>query len=111
MSRKRLIFHIIGWISICLFCLGILFFYNISNGFRDYKNFCSKYIVPLEHYHQEYRTYPSSLKNFEKAFYDFRYDYKECGYKEEEDYFSFYFSDGFLGVWGYNSNSKKWWYD
>jgi len=111
MSIKRLIFHIVGWISIFLFCLGILFFYTISNGFRDYKSFCSNYIEPLEQYHQKNGTYPPSLENFETSSYDFRYNYEKCGYEREKDSFSFFFSDGFIGVIGYSSKNSKWWYD
>jgi len=31
--------------------------------------------------------------------------------KKSEDDFSFFMSDGFLGIWGYESSTGKWWYD
>ena len=104
-------------LQIAIITLGMLlllitiYAYATFDGFRDYKTFCSKYIPKLEQYKQKSGYYPKSLKQIEVSIYDFRYNYKECGYKADKNYFSFYFSDGFIGVYGYNSTTKKWWHD
>ena len=95
--------------------LGILYVvavsYSITNGFRDYKKYCSKFIPKLEQYHKSNGVYPDSLEMFKTDALDFRYSKKECGYDNNTEYFSFYFSDGFIGVIGYDSKKKMWWFD
>jgi len=108
--KKKILYTIVILVTFGMISL-VLTFYLMSDGFRDYKNYCSQYIPKLESYYQKHHEYPKSLDVFEKSLFDFRYSNEECNYRPSENNFSFFMSDGFLGIWGYESSSGKWWYD
>jgi len=82
----------------------------LTDGYRDYTNFCAKYIPKLENYYQEHNRYPQTIEIFDKSLIDFRYAINNCGYQTSEGQYTFYFQEGF-GVKGYSSINKKWWID
>lgn len=106
------VIKILGRVFLTLLILSLVYiiflYYTLSNGFRDYKKFCKNYIPLLEEFKKENNSYPKTLKNLD--YHSFRYNYKDCGYKESNSSFYFYFIDGF-GVGGYDSNKKEWWRD
>jgi len=110
---KKNLLKILLFLIFSFFAYLIVMSYIFSNGYRDYKEFCSQYIPILKQYHTEHGVYPSTLNSFEVSTPDFRYSLDKCGYRSfsDSDSYSFYLSDGFLGVWGYNSQKGKWWYD
>ena len=88
----------------------IIFIYSISM-FKDNETYCSKYIPYIEEYYKTHGEYPKNLYSFKKSFIDVRYKEEDCGYEYNETAYSFFSSDGFMGVIGYSSIDKKWWYD
>lgn len=83
----------------------------VTNGFKTTQAFCTQYITQIESYKLNTGKYPKSLSTFEKSIFDFRYDFSDCGYRYSDEGFTFYFSDGFIGVAGYDSQTEEWWFD
>jgi len=108
--KKKILYTIEILIALNMIYLFVVF-YLISDGVKDYKNYCSQYIPKLKSYYQKHREYPKSLDVFEKSIFDFRYSNEECNYHPSEDDFTFNTSDGSLGICGYESSTGKWWYD
>jgi len=90
-----------------------VFAYAISNGFRDYTSYCANFIPQLEQHYKNNGQYPETLKAFKTSAWDFRYNYKECGYHpdHQDNSFIFFFGDGWIDVVGYDSKTKQWWRD
>ena len=98
----RILFLISLAIAIFLYFIGML---------KDNQTLCTNYIVQIDNYHKIHGEYPPNLKLFKKSLIDFRYNAHDCGYKHNDKSYSFFAYDGFMGVVGYDSISKKWWYD
>jgi hypothetical protein len=94
-----------------LFFIAIIIFLYFLGMFKNNKTYCSKYIPLIENYQKQYNKYPNNLNSFKKSLVDFRYSSKDCGYHNNKTSYSFYAHDGFMGVVGYSSIDKKWWYD
>jgi len=97
-------------ISFLVIFAVIIFSYAIGM-FKNNKNFCSKYIPHIEHHYKVHGEYPTDLTSYNISFIDFRYKPQDCHYKHNETSYTFYGSDGYMGVLGYSSIDKKWWYD
>ena len=108
--KKKILYTIAILVAISMTYLFVVF-YLIGDGFRDYKNYCSQYIPKLESYYRKHHEYPKSLDVFEKSIFDFKYSNEECNYRPRKHDFAFNMSDGFMGIWGYESSTAKWWYD
>jgi len=108
---KKIFLKIIIILITLLLISFLMFFYHITDGYRDHKEFCSKYIPLLEQYHHKYKVYPSTLTTFPKSFWDFRYSFNECNYRITDDYYTFTSINGLMGVIGYSSKDAKWWHD
>ncbi len=96
-------------------CIVIVYFlligFLVSGGYRNYKKFCSEYIPQIEIYHSENLNYPESLFNLTKPKYSMRYKIEKCGYTKTKKGFSFFASEGLMGLAIYDSIIKKWIYD
>lgn len=101
--------------SCILVALGALYllsiYYLLTNGFRHYDTFCSRYIPQIEAFKTAHGVFPKTILDFEKPSFSWRYDAAECNYIADPDGFSFQISDGFIGVGIYLSNEKRWVYD
>ena len=97
-----LLFFILSGISLFLYSIGM---------FKDNETFCSKYIPYIDQYYKIHGKYPENLAIFSKSYIDFNYNPKDCGYRHDKISYSFYGSDGYMGVVGYSSIDKKWWHD
>ena len=81
----------------------LLMGYIFSGKHEGDKELCAKYIPLIESYQTQHGHYPTTLDDPMIS--------KTCGYHRESDGYTFYFSDGFLGVMGYDSKREEWWYD
>ena len=82
-----------------------------SDGFRDYKPYCSHFIPLVDAYYLANHRYPDTLAVIDdKRMSNIRYEAHKCGYQSDKKSYSFYFSEG-MTLYGYNSVSKKWWQD
>lgn len=114
MTKKSLKKYLITGLSILLVG-SVLYFifisYLVSNGFRDYKEFCAHYIPMIEQYRHEHKVYPAGLNAFKKPEYYPRYDVKDCGYIQQKDEYTLFAPAGLIGAYIYTSEDNKWRYD
>ncbi len=82
--------------------------YLVTNGYRDYQEFCEKYIPQIEKYKLANERYPKSLDVLAKPNFSFRYDNKGCAYQAKKDGYVFAIRYGLLGIAFYNSGSRVW---
>jgi len=108
---KKKILYGVGILTALSLLFLVVMMYLMTDGYRNYKNYCSQYIPKLETYYKKYNSFPPSLDVFEKSVFDFRYSTTDCGYEQDTNTFTLFVSDGYLGYWGYNSSTKEWWYD
>lgn len=108
MNFRKLLKRVLIVISI-LSVLYIAFVYILFSTMerKNYKEYCTTLIPKLESYYKLNSKYPPSLYYLGE---DKKSDEK-CGYRTHEDSFAFDFSDGFIGVIGYDSIRKEWWSD
>ena len=85
--------------------------YLVTNGFRDYMTFCSRYMPLLEEYRAKNSKYPKNLSEFRKPDFYPRYDAAICGYSRLDNGYMFYMPEGLIGTAIYNSNEGKWFHD
>jgi len=93
-----------------IFVLSItILFYLLSDGFRDYKKYCSHFVPILDHYHTTHHSYPNNLSYIDdKSIWNIRYDADNCGYRLQDDgVYTFYFYEGMIAI-GYDSKTNKW---
>ena len=111
--KKKLLLKILLFLIFIFFAYLLTVFYFVTDGFRDYKGYCSQFIPALEFYYEQHQRYPKNILELAggKTGFNFRYNPDECGYKPVEKGYIFYLSDGYLGIWGYESWTNKWWYD
>ncbi len=108
---KKYFLELLLWLGVVFFIFEIGVFYLLSDGFRDYKPYCSHFIPLIDNYYLQNHKYPNSLSVVDdKLIYNIRYSPKGCGYTYDKDSYSFYFSEG-MTLYGYDSITKKWWQD
>lgn len=108
---QKLIAKVLLWIGVLWFAVIIVVFYLISDGFKDYKEYCAHFIPLIDSYYLINRKYPDSLDEIDDKLIKYiRYKPKRCGYMHSNDGYSFYFGEGF-SVYGYDSKTKMWWQD
>ena len=124
---KNIFFYILLGAGVIYFAFIFVLFYEMSNGFRDYQKYCSHFIPTLDRYYVQHHAYPTSLAVLDdKKVLNIRYSPENCGYSMQEGSFHydslsqkvtvkewvyyFYFSEG-MTLFGYDSQSKKWWQD
>lgn len=94
-----------------LFFLSLVFIgYMLTEGYRNYKSFCSQYIPKIDKYYSVNGMYPLSLNQFESSIIDFRYNSNNCRYSINKEGYTFLFLSGVTLI-GYDSLKQKWWYD
>ena len=101
------------FIIVLTFFMVILFlslFYLFSYTPKQHQVYCAQYIPLLKSYHIQHHTYPSDLDIFEKNIIDQRYQPDVCGYSTNNITYAFMIHDR-MGVIGYDSTDKQWWYD
>jgi len=80
-------------VSGVLVFLGALYllsiYYFLTNGFRSYEKFCSRYISPIERFKTIHGFYPQTLLDVEKPSFSWRYDVAQCNYMADPDGFIF----------------------
>ncbi|CAA6815792.1 MAG: Unknown protein [uncultured Sulfurovum sp.] len=110
--KKNLLLKIIFALILSFVSYITFINYFISDGFRNYKSYCSQFIIDLEYYREKHHKYPQNLLELAggKTGFNFRYNPKDCGYQSSEEAYTFYYSEG-LGVGGYDSKTKEWWRD
>lgn len=84
-----------------------IFSYLFVNSFKDYKQFCLRYIDQIHAYKAKNGVYPSNLDTLKKPTYSLFYDSAKCGYTSDENGFGFITQSGLIGVSIY---STKWGY-
>lgn len=108
---KKYLLELLLWLGVVFFIFVIVMFYLISDGFRDYKRYCSHFIPLVDSYYLQNHKYPDSLSVVDdKLIYNIRYSPKRCGYRYNKDSYYFYFGEG-MTAYGYDSITKKWWQD
>jgi len=85
--------------------------YLVSNGFKDYASFCSKYISQINEYKTKTGHYPSTLEELTKPAFSFRYDIEFCRYYTQTDFYGFTVPEGLIGQALYSSKTRKWTHD
>jgi len=85
-------------------------FFSLKEEDKDYKQFCSNHIPLLTTYYQINNEYPKNLSILNRVELNSNYLDKDCGYRREKLGYHFIISYG-MGVAGYDSITKKWWYD
>lgn len=110
--KKNLFIKILLGVLISFLAYILFISYIISDGFRDYKNYCSQFIPSLDTYYKQHQKYPKTLLQLAggKTGFNFRYSINGCGYQTNEKSYTFYYAEGF-GVGGYNSDTQQWWID
>jgi len=108
---NKIIFTAAIIISISLISYFTYTYYLLSDGFRDYKDYCSTFIPLIEKHHEETGQYPKSLNELEETNDLFnRYEPSECGYYIGDNGYGFSAPAGF-GVVMYFSDKDLWVYD
>lgn len=85
--------------------------YLITNGYKDYVKFCSKYIEQIDQHKNIAGKYPSNLDKLIKPSFSFRYNPKACGYYAQKDFYGFAVAEKLIGVAFYSSDTKSWNHD
>ena len=105
------------WKKIILFFITLLFAFIMFMGYllsdKDYKekeNFCKQYIPLLELYYKVNNHYPERLSDLDEVILSTQSLNKACGYNRENLGYHFILFRG-MGVAGYDSIKKEWWYD
>ena len=81
--------------------------YIMTDSYRDYVYFCSKYIKKIDKYYTEHGVYPKELSIFKKPNNFDRYDKKECKYFLNGNKYMLFTTDGFRDKC-YNITTKTW---
>jgi len=113
-TKRKLTKYVIIGLSLLAFVvvLYLVFIsYITSNGFRNYQEFCSKYIPAIEEFEENNKKYPSSLAAFKKPEYYPRYDAKKCLYFTNEQGYTIFAPSGLIGHFIYSSETREWHYD
>ena len=108
---KKLLVKLLVFISICIVIYFVFIGYLVTNGFKDYIDFCSKYTNQIDKYKAQNGRYPDSLSELNTPNYSFRYSSKECSYYSRKNVYSFTVTSGLIGSAFYESKTKKWTYD
>ena len=106
---KKIILLIIILFFAFIFFIG----YIMSADRTDYKErekYCSKYIPLLENYFNNKKVYPLSLSVVQIDNIHPIYNPKDCRYSKEKTGYHFVLFYG-MGISGYDSIKKEWWYD
>jgi len=101
---------LLGSTSLVVFFL-IAASYLLGDGFRDYPKYCAGFIPYLESIKSQSGSYPESLDSIKEISNSFRYKRKECFYTKYENEYELVTKNGFAGIAGYESKTKKWFYD
>jgi len=83
-------------------------YYFVTNGFRDYVQFCSFYIEQIDDYKKRTGLYPESLQQLSKPQFSFRYEPDDCHYYSQPYFYGFTVKYGLIGQKFYYSDSNKW---
>lgn len=110
-TLKRVLVLSFSTITLVAITFVIFIQFILTNGFRDYKEYCSGYIQPVEEYFSRIGEHPSSISHFEEYNDPYnRYEPNDCGYMHNDKGFRFMATSGF-GVVIYISENKMWVYD
>ena len=108
---QKYLMEFILWLGMIFFIFMGIGFYLWSDGFRDYKPYCSHFIPLLDDHYLAHHKYPDTLAVIDdKRIANIRYTAHRCGYQKNTQGYSFYFSEG-MTIYGYSLVSKKWWRD
>lgn len=80
----------------------------VTNGFRDYVQFCSIYIEQINDYKKQNSRYPDTLQKLTKPPYSWRYKAADCHYYSQADFYGFSVKQGLIGQKFYYSDTDKW---
>ena len=110
--KKNLLLKVLLWLVFIFFVSITSIGYFFTDGYRNYKDYCSEFIPNLEYYYKEHHEYPKTLLQLQggKTGFNFRYSTNDCGYSASKDSYTFFYSEGF-GVGGYDSKTNRWWVD
>jgi hypothetical protein len=111
--KKRLyglgiVLAILSFLFIAFFLILWYMFSSLKD--EDYKQFCSNHIPLLTTYYQINNEYPKNFSNLNRLELNPKYLNEDCGYRREKLGYYFIISYG-MGVAGYDSIKKEWWYD
>ena len=109
---KRVAIFIVVLVLLFVIYLFLVFymFTKMDEVDKNYEIFCSQHIPLLDNYYVNNGAYPVTLNMLDRQNLNKKYIDKDCGYTTGEKGYSFHISHG-LGVAGYSSIDKKWWYD
>ena len=85
--------------------------YLVTNGYKDYVKFCSKYIEQIDLYKKLTSQYPNNLDKLIKPRFSFIYNPKACGYYAQKDFYGFIVTENLIGVAFYSSDALSWNHD
>ncbi len=111
MRFKKILIKLMVLILLGVTLLVLFVSYLISNGFHDYKKYCSEYIPRLEDFKNQKGFYPDNLILIEKPELYFRYKKNDCRYLIDSRGYSFKVEDGILGWSFYYSDIDRWKHD
>ena len=110
-KAKKILIIVVVVVGICIASYLVFVGYLVTNGYRDYVDFCSKYSNQIDEYKTQNERYPDSLMELNKPKFSFRYDIKKCSYYSRENMYGFTAPSGLIGWAFYDSKTKKWTYD
>lgn len=110
-KAKKVLNIVLAVTSVCIASYLVFVGYLVTNGYRDYVGFCSKYLSQIDEYKSKNRRYPDSLMELNKPKFSFRYGIQDCSYYSQENMYGFTAPSGLIGLAFYDSKTKKWTYD
>ena len=109
-TKKRIRTSI--FIALLLILVYIVYIsYQVTNGYKGYVKFCSKYIEQIDHYKNLTSQYPKNLGKLNKPSFSFLYNPKACGYYAQKDFYGFIVTENLIGVAFYSSDALSWNHD
>lgn len=108
---KKVMLAISAVLGSCIIMYALFITYLMTDGFKDYISYCSKYIDQINDYKIRVNSYPQLLDIFVKPDLSFRYDPEECGYEADVEGYYFSVPHGFTGTGFYSSVTNEWSYD
>jgi len=110
LQRIAIIIAILFLIYIVYLLLMLFVLMYMIKPDKNYEQFCTNHISLIDNYYIKNGVYPPSLNILDRKGLNIKYLERDCGYTKGEKGYGFHISHG-LGVAGYSSIDKKWWYD
>ena len=107
------------WKKAALILLTLLFVFIFASAYllstlhldsKDTEDFCTGYIPLLEVYYKQNNQYPEKLSDINRIILNPKFSNNSCGYSRKGIGYYFIILQG-LGIAGYDSIKREWWYD